>query len=138
MKMKFVITFFVLLTLLTGCQNSTQKNKEKYSSAINQVIELENKRISGDRIFMREDIGIIVYEEGKYIELMYKTESDNEIESLYEINPQKEYKYITKESLNKILKTEESAFKNISYTENVGLKWYLGLSFAVTITPSRI
>lgn len=95
MKIKLIIFILTILIILSGCKSEKEKNKEKYDSAINQVITLESKRISDIKALKREEVGIIVYGKGKYIELIYTIKPDNQIESIYKIDQQKKYKYIT-------------------------------------------
>ncbi|HCL0577126.1 TPA: hypothetical protein N1S95_004550 [Salmonella enterica subsp. enterica serovar Typhi] len=77
------------LILLTGCQNEKEEKKKKYDSLINEIIILENKRLQSkgildeNEILKREDTGIIVFKEGKFIELIYDLKGHKKFQSLY-------------------------------------------------------
>jgi hypothetical protein len=89
------------------------------------VITLENKYLQKEKIFSdtqilkREDTGIIVFKDGKFIELIYDV-SGKQIESLYKRDIDNNYKRYpnTKEELEKV----DKDLKIIDYTENIGLK----------------
>jgi len=125
MKLKLIpfVVLLIITILLTGCNE--EKNKKKYDSAINQVITLENKYLQKEKIFSdtkilkREDTGIIVFKDGKFIELIYDV-SGKQIESLYKRDIDNNYKRYpnTKEELEKV----DKDLKIIDYTENIGLK----------------
>lgn len=69
----------------------------------------------------REDTGIIVYSGGQYIELLYSTAQNKQIESIYRYNKEYDnYEEVphTFSELDKIQKYLEKT----SYTENIGLK----------------
>ncbi|MGG2973717.1 lipoprotein [Geobacillus stearothermophilus] len=125
MKLKLIpfVVLLIITILLTGCNE--EKNKKKYDLAINQVITLENKYLQKEKIFSdtqilkREDTGIIVFKDGKFIELIYDV-SGKQIESLYKRDIDNNYKRYpnTKEELEKV----DKDLKIIDYTENIGLK----------------
>ncbi len=89
------------------------------------MITLENKYLQKEKIFSdtqilkREDTGIIVFKDGKFIELIYDV-SGKQIESLYKRDIDNNYKRYpnTKEELEKV----DKDLKIIDYTENIGLK----------------
>ncbi|WP_042148160.1 cystatin-like fold lipoprotein [Paucisalibacillus sp. EB02] len=117
---KFIFIIISSLLLIGGCSED-DRNKEKYDSSINQVVILENKRLqkennlSEEEILKREEIGIIVYDSGKYIRLLYKFNSGDII---YEFDQEKEnYK-----PFHGDLSNLDDVFDEADYVENVGLK----------------
>ncbi|MBQ6446225.1 MAG: hypothetical protein IJJ10_02020 [Bacillus sp. (in: Bacteria)] len=117
---KFLLVFSIFLVLF-GCQNEKAVNKEKYNSAIEQVISLENSKFESKKIELkRKDIGIAVYSQGKYIELMYEIDN-KKIESMYEYDSSKKI-YIEYPHTPKHIKKIESELKEINYIENLGYK----------------
>ena len=124
MKKTILLVLVMGLALTSACSNK-KSNKEKYDEAINQVIIWENKNLQANGtyrsndILERKDTGIMVYKKGKFIELLYKTPSNKEIESLYERSKDGIYKKYS----NMNLKTIDKDLKESSYTENIGNKW---------------
>ena len=123
MKKIILLVLVMGLALTSACSNK-KSDKEKYDEAINQVLIWENKHLQAngtyknDDILERKDTGIVVYKEGKFIQLFYKNPPNKDIESLYERGKNgiyKKYSNINLKAMNKDL--EES-----SYTENVGEK----------------
>lgn len=104
---------------MSGCQNRNEVN-QKYETAIEEVLVLENKKLMNNDGLKREDLGIIVYSEGKYIELIYDLNNE-QIESLYEFDTdRKVYEHYphSPEYLERI----HDFLAETSYTENIGLK----------------
>lgn len=126
MKVKLLFISFLMLFIFAGCKSKDVTNKEKYDSVINQVITLENKRLQKDNILSqneilkREDTGIIVYSEGKYIELIY-TINKNQIESFFKYD-EKDKKYELFPNTHSNLEKAQKYLEQTSYTENIGLK----------------
>lgn len=83
--------FIAIITVvfLSACQDSYEKNKEqnkeKYYSAVDQVIEIENERLKEENKpkIKRSKTGIIVYEDGEWIHLLYQLKS-KEVNSIYQ------------------------------------------------------
>ncbi|WP_455931397.1 cystatin-like fold lipoprotein [Priestia aryabhattai] len=123
MKKTFLLVLIMGLALTSACSNK-KSNKEKYDEAINQVIIWENKTLQANGtyksndILERKDTGIIVYKEGKFIQLLYKTPPNKDIESLYERSKDGIYRKYS----NMNLKSIDKDLKESSYTENVGKK----------------
>ncbi|MED4718461.1 hypothetical protein, partial [Bacillus badius] len=90
MRSKLCLFVGIALIFLSGC--GSESTSKKFDSAINEVISLENKRLEREKLFRekdvlkREDTGIIVYSDGKYIELIYTIDSTQQIESMFEYN----------------------------------------------------
>lgn len=116
--------FMLIITVvfLSSCQDSYEKNKEqnkeKYDSAVNQVIEIENERLQEENKpkIKRNKTGIIVYENGKLIQLLYRFKS-KEVNSIY----QKE------KNSYKVLPENDNTFELVDdaeeeYIENLGIK----------------
>jgi len=124
MKKTILLILVMGLALTSACSNK-KSNKEKYDEAINQAIIWENKNLQAsgtyksNDILERKDTGIIVYKEGKFIQLLYKTPPNKDIESLYERGKDGIYKKYS----NVNLKAIDKDLKESSYTENVGKKW---------------
>ena len=118
-----ILVMSLSLSLTSACSNK-KSNKEKYNEAINQVIIWENKNLQAkgiyksDDILERKDTGIIVYKEGKFIQLLYKNPPNKDMESLYERSKSGIYKKYS----NMNLKAIDKDLKESSYTENVGKK----------------
>jgi len=123
MKKTILLVLVMGLALTSACSNK-KSNKEKYDEAINQVIIWENKNLQANGtyksndILERKDTGIIVYKAGKFIQLLYKTPPNKDIESLYERGKDGIYKKYS----NVNLKSIDKDLKESSYTENVGKK----------------
>ncbi|WP_445489005.1 lipoprotein [Niallia sp. 03133] len=105
MKIKLLLITLLVVPMLFGCKNKEEKTKEKYDSIINQVITLENiklqkeKILKNNEILKREETGIIVYSDGKYISLIYTLDSNKQIESIYQ-EKNKEYELFPQNSNN--------------------------------------
>ncbi|NRG47224.1 hypothetical protein HRF87_21085 [Bacillus sp. CRN 9] len=117
-RIKFMMLLSIIL-VMSGCQNRNEVN-QKYETAIEEVLVLENKKLMNNDGLKREDVGIIVYSEGKYIELIYDLNNE-QIESLYEFDTdRKVYEHYphSPEYLERI----QDFLAETSYTENIGLK----------------
>ncbi|PFK65071.1 hypothetical protein COJ21_24965 [Priestia megaterium] len=123
MKKIILLVLVMGLALTSACSNK-KNDKEKYDEAINQVLIWENKHLQAngtyksDDILERKDTGIVVYKEGKFIQLFYKTPPNKDIESLYERGKNGVYK----KHSNVNLKAMNKDLEESSYTENVGKK----------------
>lgn len=127
MKTKFLfIILSTLIIMLTGCKSEKEEKKEKYDSSINQVVTLENKRLQKEKILTdtdilkREDIGIAVYQNGDFIELIYELKPNKQTESLYKKDKSKNYKLFPKQKIKRGDVNKE--LKKIDYVENTALK----------------
>ncbi|MFS0593423.1 hypothetical protein AB1L05_17725 [Cytobacillus horneckiae] len=117
--MKKNVIFLFIVLMISGCQNSNEL-KQRFDSAINEVVLLENKNLKTDEKFNRGDFGIAVYSEGKYIELIYDLNNE-QVESLYKYNDdEKVYKHYPHTQEN--LEEAQVDLEKLSYTENIGLK----------------
>ena len=134
MKKTILLVLVMGLALTSACSNK-KNNKEKYDEAINQVIIWENKNLQANGtyksndILERKDTGIIVYKAGKFIQLLYKTPPNKDIESLYERGKDGIYKKYS----NVNLKSIDKDLKESSYTENVGKKWLKNLNIPLIL-----
>ncbi|WGD70210.2 hypothetical protein P5658_25725 (plasmid) [Bacillus subtilis] len=127
MKTKFLfIILSTLIIMLTGCKSEKEEKKEKYDSSINQVVTLENKRLQKEKILTdtdilkREDIGIAVYQNGDFIELIYELKPNKQTESLYKKDKSKNYKLFPKQKIKRGDVNKE--LEKIDYVENTALK----------------
>lgn len=123
MKTKFLfIILSTLIIMLTGCKSEKEEKKEKYDSSINQVVTLENKRLQKEKILTdtdilkREDIGIAVYQNGDFIELIYELKPNKQTESLYKKDKSKNYKLFPKQKIKRGDVNKE--LEKIDYVEN--------------------
>lgn len=127
MKTKFLfIILSTLIIILTGCKSEKEEKKEKYDSSINQVVTLENKRLQKEKILTdtdilkREDIGIAVYQNGDFIELIYELKPNKQTESLYKKDKSKNYKLFPNQKIKRGDVNKE--LEKIDYVENTALK----------------
>lgn len=126
MKTKFLIILSTLIIMLTGCKSEKEEKKEKYDSSINQVVTLENKRLQKEKILTdtdilkREDIGIAVYQNGDFIELIYELKPNKQTESLYKKDKSKNYKLFPNQKIKRGDVNKE--LEKIDYVENTALK----------------
>ncbi|GAA5660888.1 cystatin-like fold lipoprotein [Geobacillus stearothermophilus] len=130
MKIKMIcisLLILILFLLLGYCRNQKENIRERYDSSINQVIILENKRLQKEKklddneILKREDTGIVVYSDGKYIELIYELDSNKQNKSLYKYNEKNNSYEQFPHTPNKLKKIQKYLEKT-SYIENIGLK----------------
>ncbi|MDA1618956.1 cystatin-like fold lipoprotein [Bacillus cereus group sp. TH204-1LC] len=112
-KLKILLCVLTVIVTLFACESG----KEKYDKNINQVIKLENEAHlkHGEGSLKRKNTQIIVYEDGKYIELIYNTSSGDKVERVYRLNKDETYEEIKEVG-------KELDYKKTDYTENVGLK----------------
>ncbi|MGE6631849.1 hypothetical protein [Bacillus sp. NPDC077027] len=125
-KSLFSITS-IFLIFITGCQNEKQVNKEKYDSSINQVITLENKKLQSEgilnehEILKREDVSIVVYTNGDYIELIYELKKNKQQkETLYKKEKSNMFTVIPTAKIKNGDVDEPT--ENTDYVENLILK----------------
>nr|WGD70210.1 hypothetical protein P5630_23325 [Bacillus subtilis]WGD72712.1 hypothetical protein P5668_00250 [Bacillus subtilis]WGD72721.1 hypothetical protein P5668_00200 [Bacillus subtilis]WGD87066.1 hypothetical protein P5656_00075 [Bacillus subtilis]WGD87074.1 hypothetical protein P5656_00030 [Bacillus subtilis] len=87
---------------------------------------LENKRLQKEKILTdtdilkREDIGIAVYQNGDFIELIYELKPNKQTESLYKKDKSKNYKLFPKQKIKRGDVNKE--LEKIDYVENTALK----------------
>jgi len=128
LKMKLLSLLLFSVICLAGCSDydqdgntTSEKAKQKYDAAINQVIKSENQYLKKQQIKRQlkrnaGETGVIVYEDQDLIEIYYDQSSAQE-RAVYQKNgltyTRKTY---TKQISNKIDSSEKK------YLENIGIK----------------
>jgi hypothetical protein len=121
MRFKPLVVLILLLSFLSACKDDYEKTKaiqkEKYDSAINQVIELENERLKSENKpeIKRNETGFVVYNKGELIWLLYYVDS-KEVTATYQKENNKYVLLPAKEASDKIDEANEE------YIENLGKK----------------
>ncbi|MFC4184430.1 hypothetical protein [Saccharococcus thermophilus] len=121
MRFKPLVVLILSLSFLSACKDDYEKTKsiqkEKYDSAINQVIELENERLKSENKpeIKRNETGIVVYNKGELIWLLYYVDS-KEVTATYQKENNKYVLLPAKEASDKIDEANEE------YIENLGKK----------------
>ncbi|HCD57831.1 MULTISPECIES: hypothetical protein [Exiguobacterium] len=128
MKMKLLSLLLFSVICLAGCSDydqdgntTSEKAKQKYDAAINQVIKSENQYLKKPQIKRQlkrnaGETGVIVYEDQDLIEIYYDQSSAQE-RAVYQKNGSTyTRKTYTKQISNKIDSSEKK------YLENIGIK----------------
>ncbi len=128
MKVKLLSILLFLVICLAGCSDydqdgntTSEKAKQKYDAAINQVIKSENqylKKQQVDRQLKRNsgETGVIVYEDQDLIEIYYDQSSGGERAIYQKDGSTYARKTYTKQISRKIDDSEKK------YLENIGIK----------------
>lgn len=128
MKVKLLSILLFLVICLAGCSDydqdgntTSEKAKQKYDAAINQVIKSENqylKQQQVDRQLKRNfgETGVIVYEDQGLIEIYYDQSSGGET-AIYQ---KKGSTYARKTYSKQISRKIDDSEKK--YLENIGIK----------------
>ncbi|PET68742.1 hypothetical protein CN514_09650 [Bacillus sp. AFS001701] len=121
MRFTPLVVLLILISLLSACKGDYDKNKaiqkKKYDSSINEVIKLENEKLANESKpeIKRNDTGVVVYNKGELIWLLYKVES-KEVKSTY---LKKDDKYILLDATKASDRIDEAKEE---YIENLGKK----------------
>lgn len=121
MRLNLLVWCILSLSFLSACKDDYAETKailkEKYDSSINQVIELENNRLKRENkpAINREETGIVVYNQGKLIWLLYYVDS-KEVTVTYQKEKNQYVLLPNKEAVEKIENLNEE------YIENLGRK----------------
>lgn len=128
MKVKLLSILLFLVICLAGCSDydqdgntTSEKAKQKYDAAINQVFKSENqylKKQQDNRQLKRNtgETGVIVYEDQGLIEIYYDQLSGRETAIYQKDGSTYVRKTYTKQINNKIDASEKK------YLENIGIK----------------
>lgn len=128
LKVKLLSILLFLVICLAGCSDydqdgntTSEKAKQKYDAAINQVIKSENqylKKQQVDRQLKRNsgETGVIVYEDQDLIEIYYDQSSRGERAIYQKDGSTYARKTYTKQISRKIDDSEKK------YLENIGIK----------------
>ncbi|MGZ0085175.1 hypothetical protein ACWNXI_06225 [Caldibacillus thermoamylovorans] len=118
MRFKLIVLFILSLSILSACKDDYETKqailKEKYSSVINQVIELENERLKRENKpeITRKETGIVVYNKGTLIWLLYYVDS-KEVTATYQKENNKYVLLPANEASDKIEKSNEDYVENL-------------------------
>lgn len=130
--MKRRIVILVMVASLLGCENEKETlrvDKEKYDNAINQIVTLENKwlqqegELPVDEALLRENLGVVVYSEGRFIKLFYNVDGSKDwprTERTYERISKNKYQPVDEQELKQ--DKNQKYFKTKSYKERVPSK----------------
>jgi len=128
LKVKFLSILLFLVICLAGCSDydqdgntTSEKAKQKYDAAINQVFKSENqylKKQQDNRQLKRntDETGVIVYEDQGLMEIYYDQSSRGETAIYQKDGSTYVRKTYTKQISSKIDASEKK------YLENIGIK----------------
>lgn len=120
----FMVVMMTILVIYYSIKIENIEKDHKYDSIINQVITIENLKlaeqglVSKDNIIPREEIGIAIYADGKYVRLIYDLKPNKQTDVFYEFNEETnsyiEMKHIS-DDVWRLLEDED-------YKVNIGIK----------------